>query len=234
MGEPFPAESARLEAAYARRADSLEPIPARLRSPGDLFILQERERLTARILTEAFPDGLGTLRVLDLGCGTGWDLLELRTLGVGSARTVGLDLLAPRLRTARQLLPDAALVRAHGGRLPFSSDQFDLILAFTVFSSILDEEQRRTVAGELRRVIRSGGVLMWYDLRVDNPRNSDVRAVPSRALADLFPSWSIQLRSVTLAPPLARMVVPRSWLAAQMLSALPLLRTHLLGCLRKP
>ena len=102
------------------------------------------------------------------------------------------------------------------------------------FSSILEEEQRRIVAGELRRVIRSGGVLMWYDLRVDNPRNSDVRAVPSRALADLFPSWSIQLRSVTLAPPLARMVVPRSWLAAQMLSALPLLRTHALGCLRKP
>jgi SAM-dependent methyltransferase len=234
VGEPLPAESARLEAAYARRPDSAQPMPARLRSPGDLFILQERERITARLLADAFPNGLGALRVLDFGCGAGWDLLELRALGADGARTVGLDLLAPRLRAARRLLPDAALVRAHGGRLPFSNDRFDLVLAFTVFSSILDEDQRRTAAGELRRVTRPGGVLMWYDLRVDNPGNPDVRRVPRRALADLFPDWTMRVRPVTLAPPLARRVAPRSWVAAQMLSVFPLLRTHLLGWLRKP
>jgi SAM-dependent methyltransferase len=202
--------------------------------PGDLFMLQDRERRTARLLGELFPAGLGTLRVLDFGCGVGWDLLELRSLGADRASTVGVDLLAPRLHTARRMLPDAPLLRAHGAQLPFADDYFDLTLAFTVFSSILDGGVRAQVATELQRVARPGGILLWYDLRVDNPRNPDVRSVSRRELRTLFPTWSLRARSVTLAPPLARLLAPVSWLAAGAAAVLPAFRTHLLAALTKP
>lgn len=234
MADRLTEESRRLEAAYGRREDTAAAVPVRLRSPGDLFILQDRERRTARLLGELFPTGLGAMRVLDFGCGVGWDLLELRSLGADPATTVGVDLLAPRLHAARRMLPDAPLLRAHGAQLPFADDYFDLILAFTVFSSILDGEVRARVATELRRVGRPGSVLLWYDLRVGNPRNPDVRRISRRELQALFPDWSVRARSVTLAPPLARLLAPVSWLAADAASALPPLRTHLLAALTKP
>jgi hypothetical protein len=102
-----------------------------------------------------------------------------------------------------------------------------------VFSSILRDELRIQVAAELERVLLPGGVLLWYDLRVDNPRNSDVRRVRRRELDLLFPGSAVVARSVTLAPPLARRLAPVSWLAAAAASLLPPLRTHLLATVRK-
>jgi len=234
VSDPIVEEAGRLWAAYQRRADVQVPVPARLRSPGDLFILQDRERRTARLLAGLFPAGLGGLDVLDFGCGAGWDLLELRSLGADPARTLGVDLLAPRLRAAHRMLPDAPLVRANGAQLPLEDNRFDLALVFTVFSSILDPALRGRVAGELQRVIRPRGTIVWYDLRVNNPRNPDVRRVTRAELGALFPGWELRARSVTLAPPLARLLAPVSWLLAGAAAALAPLRTHLLATLRRP
>jgi hypothetical protein len=44
----------------------------------------------------------------------------------------------------------------------------------------------------------------------------------------------VRLRSVTLAPPLARAVVPVSPGAARLLERLPFLRTHLFGVVQRP
>lgn len=233
MPEAPGGESARLEAAYRRRRAE-DGAPARLRSPGDLFILQERERHLAATLRASYPQGLGTLDILDFGCGSGWDVLELLGLGARPERIAGVDLLGSRLTRARRMLPATALSRADGSRLPFRDASFDLILQYTVFSSILDPVLRRRVAEELGRVLRAGGSLLWYDLRANNPRNPDVRRIGRRELARLFPGWHMEARSLTLAPPLARRLAPISWLAAAAAGQLPFLRTHLFARLRKP
>jgi len=49
----------------------------------------------------------------------------------------------------------------------------------------------------------------------------------------LFPALHGPMQSVTLAPPLARVVAPRSWVAATLLEACPWLRTHLMAVLVK-
>lgn len=234
MPDPLEQEALRLDQVYRRRPAEGATTPSRLTSPGDLFILQERERGTARLLHEAYPGGLSGLDILDFGCGSGWDLLELLALGASAERIVGVDLLAPRLHRARRMLPAAALGRANGGALPFRDAAFDVILQFTVFSSILDPGLRRIVARELGRVLRPGGSLVWYDLQVDNPRNPDVRRVSRAELAALFPGYGLSARSITLAPPIARRLAPLSWLAAAAASRLPFLRTHLLARLVKP
>jgi hypothetical protein len=102
-----------------------------------------------------------------------------------------------------------------------------------VLSSILDQKVRRLVASEAVRVIAPGGVLLWYDFAYNNLRNPNVRKVDRSELKRLFPQLAGEIRSVTLAPPLARLVAPRSWLLAALLENVPVLRTHLLAVLKK-
>jgi hypothetical protein len=107
------------------------------------------------------------------------------------------------------------------------------LIASTLFTSILDPEVRRRVAGEIVRVLAPGGALLWYDFAVNNPANPNVRRVTRRELARLFPSLSGPIRSVTLLPILARAVAPRCWTIATLLEAIPFLRTHLVAVLRR-
>jgi len=225
---------ARLAEAYGRRAGSQDAIPARLASPGDLLMIQERERRAISALRARFPQGLGSVTVLDFGCGAGAGLLELLGLGAARERIVGVDLLELRLVRAHRMLPGVALVRANGTMLPLRDSSIDLALQYTAFSSILDRDLRRRAATELGRVLRPDGMLLWYDLRVDNPGNPDVRRISRSELRALFPGWRIRARSITLAPPLARRLAPVSWLAAQLAGAVPFLRTHLFATVVRP
>jgi hypothetical protein len=83
------------------------------------------------------------------------------------------------------------------------------------------------------RVLRPGGALLWYDFRVDNPANPNVRGIGHRELEALFPGLACRVLSLTLAPPLARAVAPVSPGLARLLEGLPFLRSHLLGVLVK-
>jgi hypothetical protein len=82
-------------------------------------------------------------------------------------------------------------------------------------------------------VLRPDGAILWYDLRVDNPRNPNVRGVRGAEIRALFPDFRLRLRRVTLAPPHARRLVPRSWLLAGLLERFVVLNTHYLGLLRR-
>ena len=46
-----------------------------------------------------------------------------------------------------------------------------------------------TEAGEIIRVMRPGGWLVWFDLRYDNPWNAGVHGLSKGRLAQLFPGW---------------------------------------------
>lgn len=226
------ADADRVATAYARRG-----YPAResMFADGHLFLIQEQGRALLRALRRAGITDLTRLRTLEVGCGTGRWLCELVSWGAEPGRLTGIDLLAERIDVARRRCArGVALHVGNGGALPFEDGSFDLVLQSTVFTSILDGAVRRHVADEIVRVLRPGGTLLWYDFRFDNPRNPDVRAVGRRELAALFPGCRMQVARATLAPPLARLVAPRSWTLCTLLAALPFLRTHLVATIRTP
>lgn len=92
---------------------------------------------------------------------------------------------------------------------------------------------RRLVASEIIRVLAPRGALLWYDFAFNNPRNPNVRGINRKEIRNLFPELHGKVRSITLAPPIARIIAPRSWPLATFLEAIPLLRTHLLAVLIK-
>jgi SAM-dependent methyltransferase len=202
-------------------------------SPGDLFIWQGRQRAILSMLRRHGYAPLKRQRILEVGCGRGGVLHELLGYGASPAQLCGCDLLFDRLQDAHRVLPNLVLACADGQALPYPGAAFDLILQFTVFSSILDERIKQHLAEEMLRVVTPGGLILWYDFWL-NPLNRQTRGIRPEEICKLFPGCSYQFRRITLAPPLARRLAPLSWQLCALLEKLVILNTHYLAAIRSP
>jgi len=202
-------------------------------NPGNRAILRERQRAIRKTLgTHGFLP-LASRRVLDVGCGTGKVLAGLVELGAQPNNLHGIDLLPDRIGEARKSYPSLHFQYTNAERLEFRNDSFDLVVLFTVLSSILDDQMAQNVAHEAARVLRPGGAVLWYDFRYDNPRNPNVRGIRKRHMEALFPDFQIHLHTITLFPFLARHLGRLAPLLYPILAAISPLRTHYLGLLMK-
>jgi hypothetical protein len=57
---------------------------------------------------------------------------------------------------------------ANGQNLSYDAHSFDLTMKFKVFLSVLDDEVKHNLAHELFRMIRPGGMIVWYDFWVNH------------------------------------------------------------------
>lgn len=229
------AEVRRIRAVYALR--ELGGRKDRLNA-GRRVMADERDRRFAQSLDRHLTVPIETAQILDVGCGDGGQLDWLRSLGARGANLHGVDLLPDKIARARRRYSDFHLVDGNAEALPFEDRSFDLLVVMTVFSSILDPAMARNVAAEIARVLRPGGLILWYDIRYPNPWNSDVRAMTLPRILGLFPGFAPSLETATLIPQLARTLghLNEAGLRAAYggLAALPVLRSHLLGVLRAP
>jgi 2-polyprenyl-3-methyl-5-hydroxy-6-metoxy-1,4-benzoquinol methylase len=131
-------------------------------------------------------------RVLDVGCGEGCFAAELARAG---AEVVGIDVAAEPLRRARERHPELVDLRRlpSAGTWPLEDASFDAVWAGEVIEHVAD------TAGwlsELRRVLRSGGVLL-----LSTPDHGRLRmlgwALVPRAFAAHFDPRSDHLRFYT-------------------------------------
>lgn len=182
---------------------------------------------------------LGVLRgapepVLDLGAGVGIDCVEFDRLGVERGRLVAVDLVAKDLRAAPVRLPGLLATLGDASRLPFRDGSAGLVFQSTMISSVLEPARRAAIYAEVARVLRSGGCFLSYDTRYPNPWNRHTRPVRLGELRRAFPGWTVRSRSLTLLPPLLRVLAPLSVGLCRGLEALPPLRSHLVAWAVKP
>lgn len=202
--------------------------------PANLFLRQGQERALRGALERSGLLPLAGRRLLEVGCGSGNWLEILERFGVRREGLSGIDLDPGRVEVCRSRFPGADIRSGDASVLPWESGSFDLVFQSTVFSSILDPEMRRAVASEMLRVLAPGGAILWYDFFMDNPANPNVRGVRRREIEALFPGCRVDLRRATLAPPLARRIVPVSWTLAAVLESLRVFDTHYLGVIGRP
>jgi SAM-dependent methyltransferase len=183
-------------------------------------------RVVGALLAATIGPDLGSLRALDVGCGTGGFLRQLIGWGAQPHNLAGTEYIGERLDQAR--LRTASGVHWHLGELDFApAGSFDLVSANTVFSSILDESARCALAAQMWRMVKPGGACMVFDFRYDNPSNREVRRVSRAELRRYWPAASAQYRSLLLAPPIARRMVRAPFPVSDLLAALvPALRSH--------
>jgi ubiquinone/menaquinone biosynthesis C-methylase UbiE len=105
-----------------------------------------------------------SLRVLDVGCGTGRTLRQLATAHP-TLRLHGVDLSPAYVQLARRRLADVAeltLAIENGEALPWADGTFDVATSVYLFHE-LPRNARRNVVRELARVVRPGGLIVLED-----------------------------------------------------------------------
>jgi ubiquinone/menaquinone biosynthesis C-methylase UbiE len=104
------------------------------------------------------------VRLLDIACGTGSFLREVKT-NYPRLYITGLDLSPHYLTVARRELAPwsrVRLVEAAAEAMPFADAEFDVVTCIYLFHE-LPVQIRRAVVAEARRVLRPGGTLIFVD-----------------------------------------------------------------------
>lgn len=219
---------------YAKRTEQDLKWQYSMLNPSVYMSVQERQRKLIEILLKHAVGPVETLKVLEVGCGTGVNLRELITLGLRPENLTGNDLIPDRIERARSLLPvDVTLVLGDAMETSFPYSSFDIVLQSTVFSSILDNDFQRDLANRMWQWLKPGGGIIWYDFVYDNPINPDVRGVKLRRIKELFPYGECLSQRVTLAPPISRKITKIHPKVYTMLNLFPFLRTHLICWISK-
>jgi len=210
---------------YERRAQKVVPTWKRAYWSRTRIERQAKFKLILSKKFERFDD----LRLLEIGAGSGYNLDFFNSIGIPWTNIYANELLEERLIQLRKHCPDEVTILP-GDALKVEGGPYDVILASTVFSSILSTPFRQQLAEHLLSLLSSRGVVLWYDLTYRNLLNPDVQGVSANELRVLFQHGSkIEIERVTLTPPVAMLVGPFYTVFA----AIPLLRSHLIACIHR-
>ena len=219
---------------YAKRNVSKSTYSYGLKDVHNLYFFQEKERQIVDLLRRYKIDS-SDCKLIELGCGSGGNLLNFLRLGFLPENLSGNDLIEERLDSARHLLPESVkLFPGDASSITAENGTYDIVFFSTVFSSILDEGLKRRVADKAWDLLKPGGSILWYDFTFNNPRNPDVKGVKFAEIMELFPLATLRdKKRITLAPPIARRVCRIFPAMYTVLNTMPFLRTHLLVWIQK-
>jgi ubiquinone/menaquinone biosynthesis C-methylase UbiE len=231
---PSISEVQRLKEVYRNyEADSLKQTQWSLNNPGNRAILNERRLLLEHLLRRNKFLPLTDKQILEIGSGNGQVLADLLIWDAKPENLYGVDLLPDRVEAAKNRYPDIHFECTNAEALNYPDGMFDIIIFFTVFSSILDGDMQKRVSMEAQRVLKRGGAILWYDFRYNNPSNSSVHGMKKEDLQHLFPNLKLSIRTITLLPPLARKLGRFTSCLYPFFSRFTILRTHYLAFLLK-
>lgn len=158
-------ESQRIEQAYEQVAKQSRSVWTYFNA-ANVLLIQERERTFLRMLNAlGWQDKLQAARVLDVGCGTGDELAKCLLYGAKASNLVGIDLSESRIEQAREKYPNMMFRAENAAQTPWPDGEFDLIYQMTCFSSMLTPDIKEGVAQEICRLLKPGGLFVWYDMK---------------------------------------------------------------------
>jgi malonyl-CoA O-methyltransferase len=153
------------DAAYALWADHYPPIPHNA-------LMQIEQQAVIALLPP-----VAHLTAADVGCGTGRYLRLLKARGGG--RLLGIDRSAAMLAHVEH----GAVVQGDTRALPLATASLDIVVSGLALN---DDEELATAVGELGRVLRPGGVLVYSAL---HPRGAAARW--TRTFEAYGQTWSL-------------------------------------------
>ncbi|HMN48248.1 MAG TPA: class I SAM-dependent methyltransferase [Ignavibacteriaceae bacterium] len=203
-------------------------------NPASILIEQEKERALIKWIKENNIEPLENKKLLEIGCGGGYNLLKFVRLGFKPQNIFANDLISERLQSARELLPSKVhFYEGSAMDLSFKENEFDIVFQSMVFSSILDSNYKIKLAEKMWQWVKPGGGILWYDFIYNNPSNKDVKGVSIAEVKKLFKVKKLYYKKLTLAPPVARIVTKVHPFLYYFFNSTYLLRTHLLIWIQK-
>lgn len=203
-------------------------------NPTTILIEQEKERAMIKWIKENNIEPLENKKLLEIGCGGGYNLLKFIRFGFKPQNIFANDLITERLQSAKELLPSKVnFYEGSAMNLAFNENEFDIVFQSMVFSSILDSDYKLELAEKMWHWVKPGGGILWYDFIYNNPSNKDVKGVSLAEVKELFKVKKLYYKKLTLAPPIARIVTKIHPFLYYFFNSTYLLRTHLLIWIKK-
>jgi SAM-dependent methyltransferase len=193
-------------------------------------IQKERELVYARILRAQFGPDLSQLNFMEIGAGSGDNIFFFARRGIQWQNVWANELLDDRFEILKMKFPYCNLYKGDASQLELKQE-FDVVFQSTVFTSVLNNELKQKLADKMMEMVKTDGIILWYDFMYDNPRNKHVRGVKKAEIKKLFAkAGNIQFYKVTLAPPISR----RFYRIYHLINTLfPFLRTHVIAVIKK-
>jgi SAM-dependent methyltransferase len=227
-------EIQRIRERYDNRQTSIDPLLYNPLRPSVYMSQQEKERAIIKLINNCNLEPVKSKKVLEIGCGSGTNLLQLIKLGFSPENLIGNELLDERARQARLFLPSATKIMVgDASTLNLDDNQFDIVLQSTVFTSILDKNFQEQLADNIWAKLKLNGGILWYDFIYDNPKNKDVKGISVKEIKRLFPQGEMKVWKLTLAPPINRFLTDRYPPLYDIVNSLVFLRTHVLCWIQK-
>ena len=105
--------------------------------------------------------------ILDVGCGTGIHLEMYQRYG---CKLYGIDTSQSMLELAKARLGESAELRlADATHMPYEGGFFDLVICMLALHE-MDERMRSKAVGEIKRVLKRDGRILFVDFHPGNPR----------------------------------------------------------------
>lgn len=218
---------------YGERKKKISSCYYSIFNDGNLFLVQRREYEIIRFLKRYGFKNLVDMKILDLGRGVGVVLRDFIKYGARPENLCGIDLLEDRIELAKILSPNINFICGDASNLPYEAGFFDIVIQFTVFTSILDLNMKKNIAQEMLRVLKPDGIIICYDFWIKKPTNSDVRGIPKNEIRKLFPNCKFDFNKITLAPAIARTVASYSYLMCYLFVKFKIFNTPYLASIKK-
>lgn len=130
-----------------------------------------------KLLKNAGLSDFPNIGIFEVGCGFGDNLLNLIKLGAVPERLSGSDIIDSRIEAAKHRLPSAVkLFNEDSSEKDLKTNSLDLILQFTVFSSILSEKMQTELAAKLVQSLKGDGYILWYDFLYNTQETLELEA----------------------------------------------------------
>ena len=191
---------------------------------GDKLIKKERDKQIYQFLVNN-KNFSKRNEILDFGCGEGFIMEQLVNWGADRNQLTGVDISEKRIKKAKSRFESLRFLHVKD-KIPVSDDKFTIIVISTVFSSIIGNSNRLFWAQEIDRVLKEGGVIIFYDMKVNNPFNFNTKKISKKELKLLFNNYSIKTKSLTVLPQLSRTISLISPKIYPLLTKLSFLHTH--------
>jgi len=192
------------------------------------FVKNEREKVYSDVLNRFAKDVANAL-IIEIGAGTGGNISFFMKYGFQKQNIYANELLEDRFQELKKNYPEINIFPGDARELPFT-DKFDVVFQSTVFTSILDFSFKKELASKMWKMVKPGGIILWYDFIYNNPKNKDVKGISRAEIGELFPGKIVESHSVTLAPPIGRRI---GKLYPVINGLFPFLRTHLITVIQK-
>lgn len=168
-------------------------------------MVNERNKIFSEITGKYFSN-LSELKILEIGAGSGGNLNYFQTMGIQPGNCFANDIIPERAELLRANLPGSVVTSCNALDLDYKN-QFDIVFQSTVFTSVQKLKNRELLADKMKSMVKSEGIILWYDFLYNNPKNKDVSGISKSKMISLFDNCNlIYFKKVTLAPPIGRRV----------------------------